>query len=804
MHQTTVSPLIRLFPALICFYWLGSQCLAFGAASSKDMVGEPLAAKRAATGERKLGVLLLRFSDDDAPAYDQQVMEDLLTDANGFFEEASYGQLSFSWDIFGPLNVPMAQPCTQDEQLLDAPAAAEAAAAQAGIDLSGYETIVFAGSGCGPARGRVDGAYVWLLQPGLGSRTVAHELGHSLGLLHADRLACHGAPYIPFNSTLVKDEQGCLQIDAGDAYDVMGSDGYYHFNAIHKETLGWLTAQEVTQSGVYQIEPIERAESVVKALKIVPDDGEPFYLEYRRPIGFDRLPGTTAGWYKGPLIHVWRGSTPVLLMMGAGGLPLQFPGAPPTINSLERPALLPGMQYVDPENRFVIETLAADDDSAQVRITLTDAEEGPSFSFGNPLGGRPIEGEVLVTLVPADPDEIAEIELYRDGQVLGKQSGDGSAVYEFEWDTALESRGAHRLTAIASDHGGARTTRFIDISVHQRPELSLIVPNASVTFGQQVTLIAAQVSVDEESNVDEVSFLIDGPSESLRLPAGIALPNNTYSLDWLPSERGLYVVHAEVTDKDGFFNWIPFSRVVSVADTAIWTNGVVNAADFLPVVSPGMLFSIFGGGFSAGSAAASQLPLPYSLADASVTVNGIPAPLLFVSPGQINAQAPWALEAACQAENTNIDIAVETANGVAHSNAQCSPLWGAVFLFNEQRQAVAINPDGSIAAPQGSIEGRPARPAREGETILVFGTGFGPITPAAVDGHSSMDALRRLVHPPTVEIGGIATEVSFAGLSPEFVGLVQLNVIVPAGVEHGDRVELNIDGNPLQRIAVGP
>jgi uncharacterized protein (TIGR03437 family) len=461
------------------------------------------------------------------------------------------------------------------------------------------------------------------------------------------------------------------------------------------------------------------------------------------------------------------------------------------------------MQYVDPENRFVIETLAADDDSVQVKVTLTDAGEGPSFSFGNPLGGRPIEGDILMTLVPADADEIAEIKLYRDGQLLGMQTGDGSAVYEFEWDTAIESRGDHRLTAVASDHGGGKTTRFVDISVHRRPEVFMAAPNLSVTFGQQITLIAAQVTVDEGSNVDEVSFLIDGPAESVRLPAATALPNNTYSLDWLPSERGLYVVHAEVADTDGFFNWSLFSLIVSVADTAIWTNGVVNAADFFPGVSPGMLISVFGGGFSEGSAAASQLPLPYSLADASVTVNGVPAPILFVSPGQINAQIPWALEAACEEEHTNIDIAVETVNGVAHSSAPCSPVQGAVFRFGGRRQTIAVNPDGSIAAPQGSIEGLPSRPAREGETILVFATGFGPVTPAATDGHASMDALRHLDRAPTVEIGGVEAEVSFAGLSPEFVGVVQLNVVVPSGVEPGDVVELSIDGAPLPTIAVG-
>ena len=66
-----------------------------------------------------------------------------------------------------------------------------------------------------------------------------------------------------------------------------------------------------------------------------------------------------------------------------------------------------------------------------------------------------------------------------------------------------------------------------------------------------------------------------------------------------------------------------------------------------------------------------------------------------------------------------------------------------------------------------------------------------------------MDALRHLVHMPTVEIAGVQAEVSFAGLSPEFVGVVQLNVTVPADVESGDAVDLLVNGNRGPTIAVG-
>src|ERR1700720_2483520 len=75
------------------------------------------------------------------------------------------------------------------------------------------------------------------------------------------------------------------------------------------------------------------------------------------------------------------------------------------------------------------------------------------------------------------------------------------------------------------------------------------------------------------------------------------------------------------------------------------TGGVVNAASFDAPVSPGSLVSIFGSNLASQTMPASTIPLPLSLAGVSVSFNGIAAPLLFVSSGQINAQLPWEVPA---------------------------------------------------------------------------------------------------------------------------------------------------------------
>src|SRR5260370_26061418 len=89
------------------------------------------------------------------------------------------------------------------------------------------------------------------------------------------------------------------------------------------------------------------------------------------------------------------------------------------------------------------------------------------------------------------------------------------------------------------------------------------------------------------------------------------------------------------------------------------SGGVVNAASFTAPVAPGALISIFGVDLAPQIAAASQIPLPMSLANVSVRFNNnVFAPLLFVSPKQINAQLPWEVAA-----NGTVTLVV-TNNGV--------------------------------------------------------------------------------------------------------------------------------------------
>ncbi len=199
------------------------------------------------------------------------------------------------------------------------------------------------------------------------------------------------------------------------------------------------------------------------------------------------------------------------------------------------------------------------------------------------------------------------------------------------------------------------------------------------------------------------------------------------------------------------------------------TSGAANGASFVAgePLTAGALASVFGVGFAESNVYASAIPLPTTLGKVSVTIGGFPAPLLFVSAKQINLQVPW------EVAGTAADIVV-TVNGNALPpfQAHIGPVSPGIFTTQSGTgQAIAINPDGSIASPE--------HPARVGEALVILATGLGPVTPQAIDGENSSDALRNTVTMPKVTIGGEPAEGLFSGLSPQFVGLNQINVTVP-------------------------
>ena len=248
--------------------------------------------------------------------------------------------------------------------------------------------------------------------------------------------------------------------------------------------------------------------------------------------------------------------------------------------------------------------------------------------------------------------------------------------------------------------------------------------------------------------------------------------------------------------KVGVLLLLYLSAAMALAQSpAVAEGGIVNGVTYAAgqPVAPGSIASIFGSDLAASLAQADSVPLSFSMADVSVSVNGMPAPLFFVSPGQINIQVPWnVLPDAADNGVATVVVSRGQLKSIARSVniASVSP---AIFTVGPDGvgNAIAINSDGSIAAPVGSIPGLLTHPAGIGQPLVILASGLGSVTPVDADGANSVDQLRSTVHIPDVLVGGQPAQLLFSGLSPSFTAVNQVNAVVPS-VSAGSAVPLQL------------
>jgi uncharacterized protein (TIGR03437 family) len=218
----------------------------------------------------------------------------------------------------------------------------------------------------------------------------------------------------------------------------------------------------------------------------------------------------------------------------------------------------------------------------------------------------------------------------------------------------------------------------------------------------------------------------------------------------------------------------------------IAAGGVVNAASYTAPITPGGIAALFGSNL-AGSTTTAGLPLRTVLGGVAVTVNGVAAPLYFVSPQQINFQVPWELLGQAQASFT---VAAGGQTSLSQTVAvAASPALFAVNARGNGQGAILVSNSDIAAAPVGSIPGRSTRPAIRGEFLSIYCTGLGDVKNRPANGAPpSGSALASTVVTPSVSIGGAPAAVVFSGLAPGFVGLYQVNVQVPNNTPSGSGV----------------
>jgi len=209
-------------------------------------------------------------------------------------------------------------------------------------------------------------------------------------------------------------------------------------------------------------------------------------------------------------------------------------------------------------------------------------------------------------------------------------------------------------------------------------------------------------------------------------------------------------------------------------------NSAVNGATFAEnqPIAPGAIVTIFGSNFSTGSASTSLPPLPIELAGTSVTFNGVAAPLFFVSPGQINAQAPFNMAVGPIQIQVNRGVIISPVT--TSTSAVFSP---GIFIMNQQISQGAIVHSADFSLVTSSA------PARVGESISIFATGLGPVNIPVASGAAAPGAppYAETVTFPVVIIGEFAASITYSGLAPGFVGLYQVNATIPPGLSAGNQ-----------------
>ena len=223
------------------------------------------------------------------------------------------------------------------------------------------------------------------------------------------------------------------------------------------------------------------------------------------------------------------------------------------------------------------------------------------------------------------------------------------------------------------------------------------------------------------------------------------------------------------------------------------SGGVGNAANGISPVTPGSLVSIYGTGLATSTVAGDTIPLSNTINNVSVTMNGIPAPLLFVSSGQINAQVPWNVLSSGSSGTASVIVST---NGTpsAPQSVPVGPFSPGIFAIGNNIAVAINNSDGSIAAPPGAIAGVTSRPAKIGEPLglQIWCTGLGAVNPSVSNGEAAGATLRTANTFPSVTVGGQQVNVLFAGLTPQFPGVNQINITLPAGTPTGNAVPIQI------------
>src|SRR5579872_137042 len=295
-------------------------------------------------------------------------------------------------------------------------------------------------------------------------------------------------------------------------------------------------------------------------------------------------------------------------------------------------------------------------------------------------------------------------------------------------------------------------------------------------FNARIRKVGSNGFISTIAGDGSFGYLGDGgpaTSAQLRFPTGVAVDTagNVYVAD----------------DQNNVVRLLTASAPPpTIGPPVINPGGVATAGGYggSTTIAPGTWIEIFGTNLAVDSrpwatADFTGNTAPTSLDRTTVTIDGQPAFIEFISSGQIDAQVPSNIGIGV------VQLVVTTPGGssapysVAVNSAQPGLLAPANFKVGSTQYVVARFLDNvTFVAPAGAIPGVPSRPAKPGETVVLYGIGFGPVTPNTPAGQIVQDD-NALTLPLVLSFGDTPATLGYTGLAPFAVGLYQFNVTVP-------------------------
>jgi len=294
-------------------------------------------------------------------------------------------------------------------------------------------------------------------------------------------------------------------------------------------------------------------------------------------------------------------------------------------------------------------------------------------------------------------------------------------------------------------------------------------------------------------------------SAAAAAPDGSVAMGGTTSL--LPTTAGLQIVN-----RNGIVVLVD-PGPVNPNGPAISSGGVVSASSFgaFTSVSPGSWIEIYGSNLAGGtrSWAGSDfngINAPVSLDGTSVMIGGKSAFIDYISPLQVNALVSSDTPLGAQQMTITTAQGVSAAYNITVNAVEPGLLAPPSFKVGGVQYAVAIFSDGAYALPTGAIAGLNSRPAKPGDVLVLYGVGFGSVTPSSPAGQI-VQQQNALAQPFQMAVGGVTANVPYDGLAPSYTGLYQFNLTVPAIAANNAApltFKLNgVAGTQTMAIAVG-